>query len=47
MNDNESDAMWKIYLKSTEGVAIQSTVSRLKACFLNTPNTVYGRDKIC
>jgi hypothetical protein len=41
MNDNESDAMWKIYLKSTEGVAIQSTVSRLKACFLNTPNTVY------
>jgi hypothetical protein len=41
MNDNESDAMWKIYLKSGEGVAIQSTVERLKSCFCNTPDTVY------
>ena len=31
MNDNESDAMWKIYLKFEEGVAIQSTVGRLIA----------------
>src|SRR5215469_15260960 len=26
MNDHESAAMWKVYLKSNEGVAIQSTV---------------------
>jgi hypothetical protein len=41
MNDGESDAMWKIYLKASEGVAIQSTVARLKTCFNNTPDTVY------
>jgi hypothetical protein len=41
MNDNESDAMWKIYLKSGEGIAVQSTVARLKSCFRNTPDTVY------
>ena len=41
MNDSESDAMWKVYLKSAEGVAIQSTVGSLIACFHNTPDTVY------
>jgi hypothetical protein len=41
MNDSESDAMWKLYLKSTEGVAILSTVGGLMACFHNTPDTVY------
>ena len=41
MNDNESDAMWKIYLKSGEGVAIQSTIRRLIDCFCNTPDTLY------
>lgn len=30
MNDHESAAMWKIYLKSNEGIAIQSTFKRLK-----------------
>lgn len=29
MNEFESDAMWKIYLKSDEGIAIQSTYNRL------------------
>jgi hypothetical protein len=29
MNDNESAAMWKLYLQSGEGVAIQSTFARL------------------
>jgi hypothetical protein len=41
MNDDESDAMWKIYLKSGEDVAIQSTVRRLIACFRNTADIVY------
>jgi len=41
MNDNESDAMWKIYLRSGEGVAILSTVKRLITCFRNTQDTVY------
>lgn len=31
INDNESDAMWKLYIKGEEGIAIQSTVGRLKS----------------
>lgn len=30
MNDHESAAMWKLYLKSDEGIAIQSTYKKLK-----------------
>ncbi len=30
MNKDESAAMWKLYLKSEEGIAIQSTYNRLK-----------------
>jgi hypothetical protein len=44
MNDNESDAMWKIYLRSGEGVAILSTVKRLITCLRNTQDTVYIGD---
>ena len=33
MNNYESAAMWKLYLKSDEGVAIQSTFKRLKENF--------------
>ncbi|CAM4105422.1 DUF2971 domain-containing protein [Flavobacterium weaverense] len=29
MNDNESAAMWKLYLKSNEGIAIQSNFKKL------------------
>ncbi len=29
INTNESDAMWRLYLKTNEGVAIQSTYKRL------------------
>ena len=32
MNDYESAAMWRLYLKSNEGIAIQSTYNRLKNC---------------
>ncbi|WPR75227.1 hypothetical protein [Algoriphagus sp. NG3] len=33
MNNYESEAMWKLYLKSDEGIAIQSTYRRLKNSF--------------
>jgi hypothetical protein len=33
MNDSESDAMWKIYVAGTGGVAIRSNIARLKQCF--------------
>jgi len=41
MNDGESDAMWKIYVRGSEGVAIQSTVSRLITSFNTCADTVY------
>ncbi len=40
----ESAAMWKLYLKSNEGIAIQSTFGRLKDCFKqNTPDIYIGK----
>lgn len=36
MNDGESDAMWKLYLKGSQGIAIQSTVERIQSIFQNT-----------
>ena len=30
MNDHESAAMWKLYLKSNEGIAVQSTYETLR-----------------
>jgi hypothetical protein len=41
MNDGESDAMWKIYMKNSQGVAIQSTVDRVISCFQDAQDTVY------
>jgi hypothetical protein len=42
MNDAESDAMWKLYLKGSQGIAIQSTVERVKWSFQNSlADTVY------
>jgi hypothetical protein len=32
MNSHESAAMWKLYLKSEEGIAIQSTLKQLRDC---------------
>jgi len=37
----ESAAMWKLYLRSGEGVAIQSTVQRMMEAFRETPEAVY------
>jgi hypothetical protein len=39
-NDKESAAMWEVYLKSDEGVAIQSTVQRLINSFSDYGNDV-------
>lgn len=36
MNRYESDAMWKLYQQSNEGVAIQSTVGRVKKSLKST-----------
>jgi hypothetical protein len=41
MNDYESAAMWKLYLKSNEGIAIQSTYSHFKECFSDSTIPVY------
>ena len=40
MNEHESAAMWKLYLKSDEGIAIQSTYNNLVASFHETPDLV-------
>ena len=40
-NDFQSDAMWKIYLKSNNGVAIKSSVSNLKKALKNTPEDIH------
>src|SRR4051812_23990948 len=33
VNEGESDAMWKLYLKGSEGIAIRTTVGRLCQSF--------------
>jgi hypothetical protein len=38
MNEHESAAMWSLYLRSNEGVCIQSTYRRLRSCL---PNCVH------
>jgi len=41
INEYESAAMWRLYLKSDEGVAIQSTFKRLKDSLNSYPEDVY------
>ena len=41
LNEHESAAMWRLYLKSNEGVAVQSTVARLIQSFAATPRSVF------
>jgi hypothetical protein len=46
INENESAAMWKLYLKSNEGIAVQSTFGRLKKSFTDKTRVIYiGRVK--
>ncbi len=33
LNHCESAAMWKLYLKSDEGIAVRTTFDRLRSCF--------------
>ena len=42
MNEHESASMWKLYLKSDEGIAIQSTYSSLKSCFIDEERIYLG-----
>jgi hypothetical protein len=41
MSEFESAAMWKLYLKTDEGIAIQSTYSRLAICLSASKIKVY------
>ncbi len=42
VNEYESAAMWDLYLKSNEGVAIQSTYSKLKKCLTDKEKVYLG-----
>jgi hypothetical protein len=39
-NSNESDAMWRLYLKTNEGVAIQTTTTHLIQSLQNNPKDI-------
>jgi hypothetical protein len=41
MNEVESVAMWKLYTHGKDGVAIQTTVGRLKTCLSHEPRNIY------
>lgn len=41
INENESDGMWRLYLKSNEGVAIKSTVAKIIKSFEKTKENIY------
>lgn len=45
MNNNESDAMWQLYLKNNEGVAVRTTTKRLHNA-LNSTNIKIGFSKV-
>jgi hypothetical protein len=42
MNEHESAAMWKLYLKSDEGIAVQSTYSRLRTSLIDGEKVFLG-----
>ena len=45
VNSNESDAMWRLYLKDNEGVAIQSTTERIYKTIKEIPEVI-GLSKV-
>ena len=45
INKNESDAMWRLYLKDNEGVAIQSTTERIYKTIKYIPEVI-GLSKV-
>jgi hypothetical protein len=42
MNNHESAAMWKLYLKSNDGIAIQSTYQKLKKSIIDERDVFTG-----
>jgi hypothetical protein len=42
MNEHESAAMWKLYLKSDEGIAVQSTYNKLRASITDDETVFLG-----
>jgi hypothetical protein len=42
MNPHQSAAMWQLYRKSGEGIAVRTTFARAKAAFAKTVDTIYG-----
>jgi len=42
MNEYESAAMWKLYLKSDEGIAVQSIYSKLRDSFIDEEKVYMG-----
>lgn len=44
MGDHQSDAMWRLYCSSGEGMAIRSTIGRLKNALAATPLRVFIAD---
>lgn len=45
MNKHESAAMWRLYLKSDEGIAIQSTYAKLKRSLIDDEKVYLGKVK--
>lgn len=45
MNKHESAAMWRLYLKSNEGIAIQSTYAKLKRSLIDDETIYLGKVK--
>lgn len=43
MNNHESAAMWKLYLKSDEGIAIQSSYKKLRESIIDTETVHLGK----
>jgi len=42
MNEHESAAMWKLYLKSDEGIAVQSTYNKLRTSIIDDEPVFLG-----
>lgn len=45
MNEHESAAMWKLYLKSDEGIAVQSRYEKLRDCLIDDEKVLLGMVK--
>ena len=42
-SEHESDAMWKLYSASGQGIAIESTIGQLRTCFGNREGLLIDR----